>query len=398
MITVAQARERARQRYERHHVAWALDATVAPEDGAPEDGVPEPRVCEPIFNVPLRPPTERAALADPGAAVDWAAAWRAAELPGVVWEARRWASLGTQQVPTRLTSTDPAQVAAIAGRTTHWRTASGRVTALLDTWAPRTVGRGGELRSAVRRHAAALIALTDEDFHRLQAVLSWLVGHPDSGAYIRQLPVRGVDTKWTKNHRGVVTALHGAITGAPDLGLATMPDLVRVRFLDPSLAPVGLRDVSAPVPELDALDISPDVVLVVENLETLVALPELPGVVVVLGAGHALNRLSGIGWLAAAHQLLYWGDLDSHGFAILDRFRSHFPGVTSVLMDRATLQRHLDLCVAEPRPTRATLTRLTTEEAAALEMVRAHGDLRLEQERIDLTSAVGRLERAIAGS
>ena len=292
----------------------------------------------------------------------------------------------------------PAEVAGIAGRTAHWHTASGRIADLLHVWTAHTADGGEALRRAVRGHAAALTTLSEEDYARLQAVLRWLVDHPSSGAYIRQLPIRGVDTKWTKNHRGPVTGLHGAITGSPDLGLAPMPDLVRLRLLDPRLAPRGLRDLSAPVNELDGLDLRPGVVLVVENLETLVALPELPGVVVVLGAGHAIDRLPGIGWLGSARLLLYWGDLDSHGFAILDRFRSHYPHVVSVLMDRATLRGNLDLCVPEPRPTRAALTRLTDEEAVTLEMLRAKGDLRLEQERIDLTAAVGHLERAIAGS
>lgn len=393
MITVAQARERARRRYERHYATWALAVAAGPARAAAgTDGE------EAMLSLPLHPPTERDALADPAEAIEWVSEWRAAGLPGVEWEARRWASLGTQEVPVRLVSSDPARVAGIAGRTAHWRAASGRVRDLLHTWSEHTDDDGEALSHAVRRHAATLTALTGQDFARLQGVLRWLVVHPRSGAYIRQLPIRGVDTKWTKDHRGLVTALHGAITGSADLGLANMPDLLRVRFLDPLLAPAGLRDLSAPVNELDALEFSPDVVLVVENLETLVALPELPGTVVALGAGHAIDRLPGVQWLRAARRLLYWGDLDSHGFAILDRFRSHYPPAVSVLMDRATLRAHLDLSVPEPRPTRAALTRLTEEEAATLDELRARGDLRLEQERIDLATGVQHLKRAMAGS
>lgn len=270
-----------------------------------------------------------------------------------------------------------------------------RVADLLRQWTGHTSDDGEALHRAVRSHAAALTALDEDDFARLRAVLTWLVVNPDSGVYIRQLPIRGVDTKWTKNHRGMVTGLHRAITGRGDLGLAGMPDLIRMRFLDPALAPAGVSDLSAPASELDALDLTPDAVLVVENLETLVALPRLPGVVVVLGSGHAVDRLSKIGWLRRARRLLYWGDLDSHGFAILDRFRAHFPRVTSVLMDVDTLGAHRDLWVPEPKPTRADLTRLTAGESAALAMVRAAGDVRLEQERLDLAEAVTSLRQSL---
>jgi hypothetical protein len=34
--------------------------------------------------------------------------------------------------------------------------------------------------------------------------------------------------------------------------------------------------------------------------------------------------------------VLYWGDLDTHGFAILDELRAHCPHAESLLMNRAT--------------------------------------------------------------
>lgn len=381
MITVPEARERARARYERHYAAWAVGAATGAEDVV-------------ALDIPLHPPVERVALADPGAAVEWVAAWRQAGVADVTWEERRWASLGTQQIPVRLTMTGAAQLAAFAGRQAHWRVVSSRVAELVAEWRGRTTDDGEALARALRACAGTLSALPQVDADRLREVLRWLVDHPSSGAYIRQLPVRGVDTKWTQRHRGLVTGLHRAITGRPDLGLAAPPELVRVRFLDVGLGPGGLSDVSAPVDELARLAVSPRAVLVVENLETLVALPPVPGVVVVHGSGHAVDRLARIGWVTQS-RLLYWGDLDSHGFAILDRFRSHCPGVESVLMDRPTLETHRDLWVPEPKPTRASLERLTAEEAATLAMLRQEGDVRLEQERLDLDASVAALRAAL---
>ena len=42
----------------------------------------------------------------------------------------------------------------------------------------------------------------------------------------------------------------------------------------------------------------------------------------------------------ASLDLVYWGDLDTHGFAILNRLRECFPHARSMLMDRATLLAH----------------------------------------------------------
>jgi hypothetical protein len=389
-VTVAAAREHARKRYERHHVSWALAAAA----GEPPD--PTPLV------LPLHPPTESTVLAEPAGAVEWVSSWRRAGIPGVGWEPRRWASVGAQEVPVRLTMEDPGEVARLAGRAPHWNRALARIRALLDQWAPGrceegAAGSSGEsdaVRRAVRTHARAILALDDADFARLDGVLGWLVDHPASGAYIRQLPIRGVDTKWVGRHRGLVTGLHRAITGAESLGLAAMPDLVRIRLLDPDLVLGGLSDITAPPEELDALPIRPAVVVVVENLETLVAMPPLAGTVAVHGGGFAVDRLARISWIRDG-DVRYWGDLDSHGFAILDRFRAVCPRVRSVLMDRATLEAHRDLWVPEPRSSRAEMPRLDAEERATLAMLRAQGGVRLEQERCDWGASVRHLKETI---
>lgn len=80
--------------------------------------------------------------------------------------------------------------------------------------------------------------------------------------------------------------------------------------------------------------------------------------------------------------VLYWGDLDSHGFAILNRVRSVGIDARSVLIDRGTLEAHRDLWVAEPAASRGELSHLTAAEQDVLAVLRAEGDVRLEQERI----------------
>ena len=83
--------------------------------------------------------------------------------------------------------------------------------------------------------------------------------------------------------------------------------------------------------------------------------------------------------------VVYWGDIDTHGFRILDRLRDHFPRARSMLMDRATLLAHETQWVDEPSPIRDPLTRLTeAEQALYHDLVEdSFGPaVRLEQERV----------------
>ena len=105
---------------------------------------------------------------------------------------------------------------------------------------------------------------------------------------------------------------------------------------------------------------------------------------VVFGAGYGFEVLAGAQWLhrCAVH---YWGDIDTHGFAILDQLRATLPHAQSLLMDRATLLAHADHWGEEPQPLLRNLPRLTAEEGALFDDLRDNRlrpRLRLEQERI----------------
>ncbi|WP_422933368.1 Wadjet anti-phage system protein JetD domain-containing protein [Sinomonas sp. P47F7] len=371
-VTVDAARAAAVKKYEKYAGAWAVDCPHAP-----------------AFVLPLHPPTERAALADQAGAVAWVRSWVGQD--GVEWGERAWASLGRQSVPVRLVLATPDDVAAFAGCVPHWHRASSRAAALIARADDGDPGTARELRDAVVRSTRAITDLDDADFGRLADVLAWLSEHPESGLYIRQLPVRGVDTKWVGRHEPLVAKLHRAATGREGLGLAPKPDLIRMRFLDPVLAPGGLFDVAAPLSEAVGLAIRPRTVFVFENLESVLAMPAWPGAVVVHGSGYAVDRISRLPWAAAATRLVYWGDLDTHGFAILNRLRAQALVPHAVLMDLATLDAFADLWVSEPTPATGALTHLEPDELAVVDGLRERGGVRLEQERIPWAHALAAL-------
>lgn len=132
---------------------------------------------------------------------------------------------------------------------------------------------------------------------------------------------------------------------------------------------------------------------VLENEITYLAAPCPAGVMLILGGSYAVPVLESLGWLAGL-DLVYWGDIDTHGFAILDRMRQRFPRVRSVLMDRTTLLAHRDQWVTEPSPPTSSLHFLDKADAALyadLVADRLGRSVRLEQERIGF----GHIERAM---
>lgn len=359
---------RASSLYQREWRAWAVDPGIVP-----------------ALDVPLHPPAQTSVIADVDGAIAWIESWREAsriEPVEITWATRKWAHVGTQTVPERVRVESADAVAALAGRAEDWKVARARVGDLRGGLLPSAAYPSAFL-AALKRHAGTIADMPGRDFGVLAEVVRWLARNPASGRAVRELPIRGIDSKWIEKRRSLVASLVCAVTGRESLGLAVPPLTVRMRLLDVDLAVGGLTDVTAPATQLAALDLSPRVVLVVENQQTFAALPAIAGGVAILGGGYAVvERLAPLPWLAGT-RIVYWGDLDSHGLAILDAARSTGLEIESVLMDADTLIEHRDLWVDEPQPADRELTRLTAREVEAYEVLRAHGWPRLEQERVD---------------
>jgi hypothetical protein len=161
---------------------------------------------------------------------------------------------------------------------------------------------------------------------------------------------------------------------------------VRFRLLDNELRHHlgGLSDITAPVDEIARLKLPLERVYIVENVQTGLCFGDRPGSVVVMGLGYSVSCLSRLPWVTAA-ECIYWGDIDTHGFAILNRARAALPRVVSALMDELTLLRNRDLWVEEKSPYTAELPLLTALELEVYQGLRQHRwgpNVRLEQERI----------------
>lgn len=266
----------------------------------------------------------------------------------------------------------------------------------------------------VARHPMKALELADR-WDQLLAVVRWVDERQLPGMYLRQVDVPGVDTKFIETHRGVLAGLldlrlgpSRIDPGAPDFAgryrFARKPGYTRFRV------PGGYRgftELSVRAAELTGPPDGVRRVYVLENEITYLAFPVPPDAMAVLGNGYAVGVLEPLTWLAGL-DVVYWGDLDTHGFAILNGLRSSFPHVTSMLMDRATLLAHRSHWVTEPSPVRACLDRLSPEESALYQDLagNVYGPrVRLEQERIRFSAVTDALRgrqvtarRASAGS
>jgi len=367
----------------------------------------------PMF-LTLDAPNEHEAGNDPAAARQWVEAWnRVSGLPGeITWESKQWRRLGTQRLPVRLALLSAQDVAAWAGETVRWERACQRRSKLTEH--RPALGHPGILS----RQFDVLADYADADFGRLVNLLDWLIAHPSSGLYPRQLPIQGLDTKWMDARRNLIadlmralraaseeTAIRQTASEAPDFydlcGLLCPPARVRIRILCPELRKLigGLCDLEAPVQELAGLPIQPCKILVLENLETGLALPDIPGTVAVLKLGNAVPLLANVGWVTGT-RCVYWGDIDTRGFAILDLAHATLPRVKSVLMDESTLLAYRNLCTLEPSQYGANdLTRLTESERRVYLGLKSQiwgTNLRLEQERIPWQHALQSVADALA--
>jgi len=251
-----------------------------------------------------------------------------------------------------------------------------------------------------------------DDWPQLLAIVAWLQANPRPGVYLRQVDLPGMHSKFIEAQRAVLTELldevlpgdavdataRGAGQFAARYGFRDKPLRVRLRFLDPqhtAWVPGTDADYTVSAPAFVRLDPSVQRVFITENEVNFLAFPPVADSLIVFGAGYGFDALAQAVWL---HQrtVHYWGDIDTHGFAILDQLRSRFPHALSFLMDRDTLLAHQDQWVPEPQPTQRDLFLLDREERRLYDDLRwrrlRDAPLRLEQERI----AYGRVQQEVA--
>lgn len=274
-----------------------------------------------------------------------------------------------------------------------------------------------------KRPLQALELAKDSVWPRLLCIVTWLGQNPRPGIYLRQVILTGeargaslpdaggIDSKFIEANRAVLaelldlclppqaidTSASGVSGFCQRYGFKDKPLRIRFRVLDVAvvvwpadgLLPADAAlDITLTQADFARLKLPVKRVFFTENEVNFLAFPAVPHSMVVFGAGYGFEVLAGAAWL---HQcsIHYWGDIDTHGFAILDQLRAMLPHTQSLLMDRATLMAHQAHWGEELQPALRDFPRLDASEAALYGTLRYqqlrspdNPHVRLEQERI----------------
>lgn len=313
------------------------------------------------------------------------------------WTDRTFRLLGEQKIPSRVWFEDEAGLLKILGKAREVEVFRHNLE-LTRNECPALLTWLAERAEKMAEHSAVWAGLLK--------VCCYFQVNPKPGLYARELPI-AVGTKFIEENEAILDLLLRHLL-SPDFesdacsfheryGLRFDEPLMRLRLLDTSLRE-RLRfianDISIPFSEARQLDWSGLWVVVTENKMNFLTLPALPNALAIWGGGNAAQLLTTVSWLNNC-RLLYWGDLDVHGFHIVSRLRAAFRHVTTVMMDMPTLD---DCCkqIRTSKPASYEETKfLTPEERRAYDWVNSNQKL-LEQEKIPHTYSVERLRGTIS--
>ena len=334
---------------------------------------------------------------------EWAAELAATSSVRVEWQELRHRVQGAQKLPACVWVETLEDALTWLGKRKDWERFSAQVSTTRQTHPA--------LLPWLERRPQQALELSVE-WPQLLAVVTWLVDHQRPGIYLRQVDLPGVHSKFIEAHRGVlaelldlalpVDAVDSGKTGISQFsaryGFLEKPTRIRFRVLDPSIRVVPgsvSPDVTLDADSFSRLDLDVQRVFITENETNFLAFPPACNAIVIFGAGYGWDSLARSHWLNNC-SIHYWGDIDTHGFGILDQLRAHFDHVVSFLMDRATLDAHASIWGSEDKPLRVDLHRLTPEEKALYDDLRTNrirAGLRLEQEHIGFQWLSQRLQQ-----
>ncbi len=240
------------------------------------------------------------------------------------------------------------------------------------------------------------------DYHdkwdRILRVVDFMIEHKNPDCYIRELSIKDIDTKFIENHKKLLDLLLSNIFQKEPLvslsdfafekkyGFKYPLAQVRFRILDSKHFIYGLSDLSLTIKEFEKLHLDIKRVFIIENKITFLSFFDFKDSIVIFGSGYKISILKSIEWLEDK-EIIYWGDIDEDGFAILSNLRGYFPQTKSIMMDIETIEKfsHLKVEYNKKTATKEKLSNLTKDEQLAYERLKNdfYGkNFRLEQERI----------------
>lgn len=349
------------------------------------------------IRVNLKPPRGQEALVQLDDFHRFVTSWKEFPFQACVeWETRTFRQLSRQKIPTRFVVNDIASLAAILGQVEQQVLADwqAKIAQLLDAPFAQGERRQHKLFSVLIDHLEDLETYSNQDMTLLINLIPQLMPGMGKGCYLRALPVNYVDTKFVEQNYRLIERITNVVFDNSVIetgGLLAWLDcrdnpkgwlMVRPLCENAQAALGGLPLLQMDTDTLLELILPARHILVVENVQSGLALPTLEDTIAVFGGGKNVSWLSAI-WLQSK-RVAYWGDIDSEGLAILSDARGKLPSLEPVMMNEKTVITFSERMVGEPDSVPDEPQHLTSSEQNLFRKLRdgTYMNRRLEQERI----------------
>lgn len=341
------------------------------------------------IKISLCPPSSKQAIADIVHFQLYINKWKQFPYQQFIeWQPRIFRTLAKQQIPMVLTLNNMSELLTFLGedaqiQSQKWQTNMQPLLNLNPKFYPILV-----------EHLSILSNMHLEASISLSKLLNQLYRQIGAGLYLRALPIKGVDTKFLENNLLFVEALldvqfEGELTQAGGLlnWLGCLDNPKGWLMIKP-LCPHSQASLSGlPILQLDSdtlksYELPANNILVIENIQSGLALPKLNDTIAVIGGGNNISWLTAK-WLINK-RVGYWGDIDSWGLKILGQARFLCSHIQAIMMDEKTLLQYQKKMVNESASYTALPSGLTETEMELFDKLQSKYYLsnRLEQERL----------------
>jgi len=339
------------------------------------------------IKISLKPPTGKQIFNDVASYQAFISEWKSSLFPQLIkWEEKSSNSIESQLMPVALVINNVSELIDYLGKT--------QITAHWEKIFEPIVSFSAQLYKPLVLNIERIEKLSPYDSQLIVKTLEQLKPNMGRGLYLRALPLIGVDTKFLESNEKIISILLDTLT---ENSISESGDLYS--WLDCKSVPkgwlyvrplceetekkLGFPILQLPSSSINSSPLPADNILVVENVQSGLALPRLPNTIAIFGGGNNITWLTS-SWLKERN-VAYWGDIDSWGLVILSNAKELLPNIQSLMMDLKTLKAHKPRMVREKSSNTQITKHLTNREQELLStLLSTSGDEpnRLEQERL----------------
>ncbi|MDM1486000.1 Wadjet anti-phage system protein JetD domain-containing protein [Acinetobacter towneri] len=348
------------------------------------------------IEISLRVPTDQQARDNLSHFHAFFKAWTDFAYPELVeWQERQYRQLSEQRVPVKLRIFSLKQLTELLGTEQQLANWLDKISSFLKQSFVHDRHQHRLFQTLIH-HLEQIERYSQQEWQWLIQLIEQLRPNMGAGFYLRALPLSEVNTKFLEQNLLLTEAICNVLYDDEIVqagGLLAWLDCVDSPkgwlMIKPACPNVQSKLGGLPVFQLSTevlsqFELPAEQIIVVENIQSGLACPNLENSIVVCGGGKNITWMNA-NWLQHK-QVFYWGDIDSEGLNILSMVRQKIPHVIALMMDEATVLQFQDHMVDEPDSIFSEPQHLIADELKLFHDLRAQAfkNRRLEQERISV--------------